>query len=320
MNWRISHILFLLLLIGSCRNRQEKNVPKTTIEVKEAYYKHTHLIEAETLLPITESTGLKLIDFRKREDYLENHIPNAINIWRKDIEDASFPYKGMMATKEEIEQLFSRLGIQNADTLVVYDDRGSCDATRLWWVLSNYNFESVKILNGGLDAWIAAGGMVTDSIDTIEPSNFTLPAESSMRFLIEREELQNALASEETLLILDTRTNEEYTGKRQKSGAIRAGRIPNSKLIDWSEAVDYHGTKKFRSYEELEALYGQLGASKEVPIITYCHTGVRSAHTTFVLSQLLGYKVVKNYDGSWTEWSYYKELPFEKDSITVILQ
>jgi thiosulfate/3-mercaptopyruvate sulfurtransferase len=121
-------------------------------------------------------------------------------------------------------------------------------------------------------------------------------------------------------LIVDSRSDDEFTGKRQKEGATKGGRIPNSKSIDWAKAVNYNGDKKLKSEVDLEKIYAELGASKNDTIIAYCHSGVRSAHTTFVLTQLLGYKNVKNYDGSWTEWSQFDDLPSVQDSITTIIE
>ena len=93
-------------------------------------------------------------------------------------------------------------------------------------------------------------------------------------------------------------------GTRWKAGAAKAGRIPNSVNLDWSEAIHFDGNKKFKSLADLERIFARLGASKEDKIIVYCHSGVRSSHTYFVLTELLGYKNVLNYDGSWTEWSH----------------
>jgi len=119
-------------------------------------------------------------------------------------------------------------------------------------------------------------------------------------------------------LIVDTRSANEFSGKRQKLGANKGGRIKNSKMFDWSDAIQFSGNKKLKSVDELKVIYGPLNATVDDAIIVYCHSGVRSAHTTFVLTQLLGYKNVKNYDGSWTEWSHFDDLPFEQDSITSI--
>lgn len=320
MNSRSSYILICLIFLVSCKNLEEQKVTEAANVIADTSKSITNVTEAEALLIALDGPKLKVVDFRKQEDYRKGHIPNAVSMYRSDIEDGTYPYKGMMASKTAIETLFSKLGIKNGDTLVVYDDRGGTDAARLWWVLQNYDYPTVKLLNGGFDAWIAAKGPVTSTETLVEPSNFILPKAGSMRYLIKLEELQNMLSRKTKPLILDVRTADEYSGKRQKSGAARAGRIPDSELIDWSKAIDYYGTHKFRPYEELEALYGTLGVSKNDTIITYCHTGVRSAHTTFVLSQLLGYANVKNYDGSWSEWSYHVDLPIERDSKTLIKQ
>ena len=152
------------------------------------------------------------------------------------------------------------------------------------------------------------------------PSEFKLPETSGMRLLVHREELQGIVSDPSPYVLIDARTVNEFSGKRQKKGSKKGGRIPKSKQVDWSRSVDYHGTHKFRSIADLEKIYGGLAMSKDEPIIVYCHSGTRSAHTTFVLSQLLGYTNVRNYDGSWSEWSHFEDLPFERDSITVILE
>lgn len=320
MNWRNSYYCLICLFLASCEGTKkgeistlESEITETKVEVSSKY-----LIEAEALKSEMENLDVKIIDFRKENNYYENHIEGAIQIWRSDIEDHSYPYAGMMAQKDSIAKLLGDLGINHNDRLVVYDDRGSCDAARFWWVMQNYDFDNVQILNGGLKAWLAAGGPVTDEIEIRSAMRFEFPENSSLRYLVGKEELSTRITNQGPEMLIDTRTTNEYTGKRQKEGATRAGRIPGSRLIDWSEAIDYHGTHKFKSQEALENRYGTLKISKDHPIITYCHTGVRSALTTFVLTQLLGYQNVKNYDGSWTEWSYYENHSIEKDSVTTI--
>jgi thiosulfate/3-mercaptopyruvate sulfurtransferase len=134
-----------------------------------------------------------------------------------------------------------------------------------------------------------------------------------MKYFVSKEDIQKALSDK--TVILDTRTQDEFSGKTQKKGASKAGRIPGSIHIDWADAIHFDGDQRLKSKHELDSIYGSLHISKDTPIIVYCHSGVRSAHTTFVLTQLLGYTHVKNYDGSWTEWSYFDELPIEKDSL-----
>lgn len=312
--------LFVVLgsLLFSCNGPKEKHTP-TNGPKANTYIHSEHIIEAEELLK-SEKENIRIIDFRKPQQYAEHHIKGALNIWRAAIEDTSYPYGGMMAKKQDIEALFGQLGIKNEDIVVVYDNKGSSDAARLWWVLKNYNFESVRILNGGLDAWIDAGGNVSRETITMAPSEFSLPTNGSMGLWIGKDELLEIISSGKKAIVLDARSEDEFSGKIQKKGAAKGGRISKSIHIDWSEAIDYEGTKKLRSLAELEKIYKKMGASKTDLIIPYCHSGARSALTTFVLSELLGYKNVKNYDGSWTEWSYFDDLPYEKDSTAQLIQ
>ena len=311
MNWR-NKTIFLLIIFSACK--QEKAlVAQKEIET-EIPTKSDYLIEAHEFKAISKQPDIKIIDFRKKEAYEKEHIINALQIWRTDIEDASFPYKGMMASREQIETLFSNLGIATNDTLIIYDDNGLCDAARLWWLLQNYDFTNVKLLNGGLQAWKTISGSVTVNKPSVQKSVFKLSDTSSMKYYVSKEEMQDALNRK--TFFLDTRTLDEFTGSIKKNGAAKAGRIPNSIHIDWAEAINYNSDKKIKSVNDLESIYNRLHVTKDTPIIVYCHSGVRSAHTTFVLTQLLGYKNVKNYDGSWIEWSYFKDLPFKIDGLT----
>lgn len=254
----------------------------------------------------------KIVDFRKNEEYMKGHIAGALNIWRTDIEDTSYAYNGVMASPTQLEMLFTNLGISANDTLIIYDDNGLCDASRLWWILQNYGFTNVRMLQGGFSAWKTGGGEISIDTTIVSKAAFKFKNDPKMHLYASKEDVQAAINTK--AVILDTRSKDEFIGKTQKDGAYKAGRIPNSVLIDWAEAIDYNGDRKFKSIEELEAIYAKLNASKDDPIIVYCHSGVRSAHTSFVLTQLLGYKNVKNYDGSWTEWSYHKDLPYINDN------
>jgi len=302
MNLKIS-IIFLTLFLLSCG--QEKVTEDKSSEL-------SYLLEAEDVLLILQRPNIKVIDFRQEEDYLKGHIPGALNIWRGDIEDTTCAYEGMMGSVNQIESLFSKLGISSVDTLLIYDDNGLLNASRLWWILQAYDCNRVALMQGGKEAWKKAGGIVTDVVPIPVQAEFTLTDTPSMKYYLSKEDVQEAITAHS--LILDTRTSDEFSGKIMKKGASKAGRIPGSVHIDWTEAIDYHGTQRLKTLTELDSIYSQLNISKDAAIIVYCHSGVRAAHTAFVLTQLLGYTNVKNYDGSWTEWSYFEELPFESDS------
>lgn len=304
MNWRIN-ILVLVLISVACQ--KEKATPLDTVE-------YNYLIEAEELKSILNQEHFKVLDFRKIESYNREHIPGALHIWRTDIEDTSYPYSGMMASTSQIEVLFRRLGIKASDTIIVYDDNGLCEASRLWWILQNYDFKNIKLLHGGISEWKSINGQVTAEIPRVSPSMFRLTETPNMQYYVSKEQVNKDLNS--NVILLDTRTIDEFSGKLQKKGATKAGRIPNSIHIDWAEAINHNGDKRMKTIKDIEKIYSKLNIERNDSIILYCHSGVRSAHSTFVLTQLLGYKNVRNYDGSWTEWSYFNDLPFESDSIT----
>jgi thiosulfate/3-mercaptopyruvate sulfurtransferase len=315
MNWRIS-IVVVVLAFTACK--EDKS---TTTEANDQDIEQTeinYLIEADELLKIASDPNIKILDFRKPEFYAAEHIEGALNIWRPDIEDASYAYGGMMAGKEQIEQLFGNFGIHTNDTIIIYDDNGLCDSSRLWWILQNHDYTNVKLFHGGITAWKLVNGGVSQEVPVVVKTTFKLSDTPSMKYYVSKDDMLQAVNNE--TLIIDTRTTDEYSGKRQKKGAAIGGRIPKSILIDWANAVDYAGDKKMMPIAALDSIYNGLNVSKDDLIIAYCHSGVRSAHTTFVLTQLLGYTNVKNYDGSWTEWSHFNDLPKEQDSITTILK
>ena len=144
MRLKISVLIFFIAFV-SCQDKKSKKIPS-----KKNVSTINYLIEVDELLKIAEKSNIKILDCRKAEFYKNEHIEGALNIWRTDIEDTSYPYKGMMAPKIQIEKLFSNLGIENGDTIVIYDDNGLCDSARLWWILQNYDYTKVKLLHGGI--------------------------------------------------------------------------------------------------------------------------------------------------------------------------
>ncbi|WP_297702837.1 sulfurtransferase [uncultured Eudoraea sp.] len=206
--------------------------------------------------------------------------------------------------------------MENNDLIIVYDDKGSSDAARLWCILDDYNFDSVRILNGGLKSWERTGEKLTVKPVTYDPTQFNLREKGNEDIWIDKEELSSLIGNEDSnIIIVDSRSSEEYSGTLIKKGASKAGRIPNSIHIDWAEAIDLRNSKKFRPIEELQEIYNTLEMNLKDTVVVYCHTGYRSSLTTFVLRELMGFENVRNYDGSWVEWSYFDELPYEKDSI-----
>ncbi|WP_297765524.1 sulfurtransferase [uncultured Muriicola sp.] len=280
---------------------------------------NSHLVSYDSPLLNSTDATIGIIDFRSQEAYDKGHLPGAINLYRNDFQDTTLPYKGMRINKSLMAEQLGKVGITEKATLVVYDDKGSSDASRLWWLLHLYNFEQVYLLDGGIGHWEKMGGTISRNKPKINPTIFRFTDQPDKPVLITKENLLRLIKSDASRAILvDARSKEEYEGRYLKAGAKKAGRIPKSINIDWAEAVDYGNTYTFKPLAELEKIYGRIAASREDTIIVYCHTGVRSSHTTFVLTQLLDYKNVLNYDGSWVEWSYNDDLPFETESITIV--
>lgn len=305
MSWKISYLLFILLAWSCNKDKISDTLTGDFVSI----------IDAVELDNIYNNQNVKLIDFRKYEDYNNGHIPGALNIWRNDIENDLYPYKGVMASKQQVEELFRELGIETEDTIIVYDDRGMCEASRLWWILYNYDFKKIKLLNGGFSAWKKINGQTDTIKPTLERTNFELSSSPSMALYVSKDKLQEKLQS--NIKIIDTRTIEEYSGEVIKNGAKRAGRIPGSIHLDWSRTINFDGDKKLKPVEDLKTIFKKLEIKKTDSIILYCHSGVRSAHTTFVLNEIMGYKNVMNYDGSWTEWSHFNDLPIENGLVSL---
>ncbi len=307
-------LIFLLAgLLYSCMGKNEA----LTVNAEENYQLSPHVISAEQFAQM-DRENLFLVDHRKAEAFSEGHIPGAMNIWRPDIQDSSYPFGGMRASKSQLESLLSKLGASTGDTIVVYDDKGGVDALRLIWLLKYYGYEACCLLDGGTNAWLAAGYKFTKESKEPQAASFKLNDTEEESILASKEEVLAALGST-SHLIVDARSEEEFSGKRQKKGAFRAGHIPGAMMIDFYHNIDYN-TMKLKPASELRKLYESQGVSGDKEILVYCQSGVRSAQTSFVLRELLKYKKVKNYDGSWIDWSYHEDLPIEKDSVTSIFE
>ena len=318
MCWRNS-LLVVVLLLAACREQEPRPPVAGASPVEETgYYNPAALIEASELMSLAGADHIRVIDFRKRSDFDQGHIPGAIPMWRGDIESEEQPVPGMIASREFLGELLSGFCISSEDTLGIYDDEAGVNAARLWWALRVYGFEKVRLLNGGLQSWDQNAIPLSLQYERNPPGRFAFSGPGFPGLRMEQDSVMAVLGLPDWV-VLDVRTTDEFTGRRRKEGAASAGRIPGSRHIDWAEAVNFNGDRKFRPLKELEKIYETVPDDRDTPVITYCHSGVRSAHTTFVLTQLMGYRQVHNYDGSWQEWSSIEGAPIEKDSITSIL-
>ena len=244
--------------------------------------------------------------------YDEGHIAGAIKLhWRDDLQD---PVERDLVDKETFERLMGRRGISKDTTLVLYGDRNNWFAAYAYWYLKIYGHEDVRIVDGGRQKWIDEGREMTTDEPLITSASYTAKErDESLRAY--RDEVLSWVGRE-TASLVDVRSPAEYAGELiappgyEQEGAQRGGHIPSAVSIPWASAVRDDGT--FKSANELRELYGGKGVSGDKPVTAYCRIGERSAHTWFVLRELLGYPDVKNYDGSWTEWGNLVDVPIEK--------
>jgi thiosulfate/3-mercaptopyruvate sulfurtransferase len=244
--------------------------------------------------------------------YAEAHIPGAIGFdWKKDLQDQ---VRRDFLGPEEFGELMGSRGISNDHTVVLYGDRNNWFAAYTYWYFKYYGHDNVRLVNGPREKWISEGRPTTGDVPSYEPQTFTAAAgDATIR--AKRDEVLEALGGSAKLV--DVRSPQEFSGELiamagyEQEGAQRSGHIPGAASVPWAQAVREDGT--FKPADELRELYSGKGVIDGQPIISYCRIGERSAHTWFVLHELLGEDDVKNYDGSWTEWGNMVDVPIEKD-------
>ncbi|MDX6649151.1 MAG: thiosulfate/3-mercaptopyruvate sulfurtransferase [Solirubrobacteraceae bacterium] len=278
-----------------------------------ADYAKDVLVETDWLEQHLGDDNIRIVEVDENPGlYAEAHIPGAIGFdWKTDLQDQ---VKRDFLGPEAFGELFGSRGVSNDHLIVLYGDRNNWFAAYTYWYLKYYGHDNVKLLNGPREKWIGEGKPTTADVPSHPAAGFTAqPGDDAIRAL--RDEVFAALDASTKLV--DVRSPQEFSGELiampgyEQEGAQRAGHIPGAASVPWAQAVNEDGT--FKSAEQLEALYGDKGVLGGDPIIAYCRIGERSAHTWFVLHELLGRDDVKNYDGSWTEWGNMVAVPVAKD-------
>jgi thiosulfate/3-mercaptopyruvate sulfurtransferase len=249
------------------------------------------------------------------EDYLlydSGHIPNAAKVdWFTTLQH---PVRRDFLSKADFEKLCGELGIHNDTTVVFYGDKSNWFATYALWLFQYYGHKNVRIMNGGRTKWVQEKRPLTKDVPAFPHTDYKAK-NPDPRLRAFREQVFQHIEAQNPLV--DVRSPKEYSGELlhmpnyPQEGATRGGHIPGAVNIPWSQAVN-EADSTFKSADELRALYESKGITSENEIIAYCRIGERSSHTWFVLTYLLGYPNVKNYDGSWTEWGNLVNAPIEK--------
>ncbi|MDP9432648.1 MAG: sulfurtransferase [Actinomycetota bacterium] len=270
------------------------------------------LVDADWVQAHLDDPAIVLVEVDEdTTSYDAGHIPGAVRVdWRNDLQD---PVRRDFVDKEGFSALMSGKGISNDDTVVLYGGNNNWFAAYAYWYFKLYGHRSVKLLDGGRKKWELDARPLTDEVPQRSATTYTaVDPDLSIRAF--RDEVLAAIGEKN---LVDVRSPDEFSGKLLAPAHLpqeqsqRGGHIPTAKNIPWSKAANEDGT--FRSDDELRELYSGAGVDLEgTDTIAYCRIGERSAHTWFVLHELLEQPNVKNYDGSWTEWGSLIGVPIEK--------
>jgi len=279
------------------------------------YVRPEVLVSTDWVASHLKDPGIRIVE--SNEDpllYPSGHIPGAVEVdWTRDLND---PVRRDYLGREGFEALMRRIGATRDTTVIFYGDKNNWWASYAFWVFQLFGHDKAKIMDGGRIKWVNEGREVSKEVPSYPASDYTAPERDDKRIRAYRDDVLQHVQGQRRLI--DVRSPAEYTGERlhmpeyPNEGALRGGHIPGAASVPWAKAVNPDdGT--FKKADELRALYENEGKVKpDDDVIVYCRIGERSSHTWFVLTHLLGYKQVRNYDGSWTEWGNLVGVPIER--------
>ena len=259
-----------------------------------------------------DSVRILEVDYDPESAYELGHLRNAALVdWKRDIND---PVRRDILSKSQFEQLMSAVGATPETTLVLYGDMRNWFAAFAFWTFKVYRHVDVRLMDGGRRKWIEEGREVTEDTPKFSQTSYTAAgADLGLRAFLPQ---VLGIVGRDDIGLVDVRSPAEFSGEitapaeYPTEAAQRGGHIPGAANIPWAMAINDDDT--FKSADQLSELYGSKGITPDRSIITYCRIGERSSHSWFVLKYLLGYPVVINYDGSWSEFGNMVGAPIEK--------
>jgi thiosulfate/3-mercaptopyruvate sulfurtransferase len=287
------------------------SIPVSPSIAAKGYAHPEALVSTEWLAEHLNDPGIRILE--SDEDvllYEMGHIPNALKIdWHNDLND------GVVrdyVSREAFEALLRARGIDERTTVIFYGDKNNWWACYAFWVFRLFGFTNARVLDGGRAKWEIEGRTMTTDVPSVVPSTYVAGERHDAPIRAFMDDTRAHMQGGKKLV--DVRSVPEYTGERPhmpeypQEGTLRGGHIPGARSVPWARAANHDGS--FKSADELRQIYEvEQGLRASDEVITYCRIGERSAHTWFVLTFLLGYGQVRNYDGSWTEWGNAVRVP-----------
>jgi thiosulfate/3-mercaptopyruvate sulfurtransferase len=270
------------------------------------------LVTTEWVADHLSDPGIRLIEVDvDTSAYDGGHIQGAVGWnWRRDLQDQTVRD---LAPREALERKLGESGVTPDTTVIFYGDNNNWFAAYAYWALKYYGYDKAKLIDGGRVKWEREGRAYTTDVPSYAATSYSFPAGTREELRVYRDQVAGQIGK---AAFVDVRSPKEFSGELlapenlPQEGAQRGGHIPTAVNVPWATAVGEDGS--FKNKAELEEIYAGKGVTRDREVIAYCRIGERSAHTWFVLRELLGYPDVRNYDGSWTEWGSAIKAPIEK--------
>ncbi len=311
-----------LIVIGALCLALLATGPALAGEKYKGFERGDALVTVQELKTMLDAKDAKLVVLAvaRPDSFKLGHIPGSVNVWRSDYEPAAnspYPFEGMMLNRLEFEKFAQGLGVSNDSKVVLYDEE--YDATRLWWAFYSYGKTDIRVLDGGYQAWKAAGyDVARELLGSDKPAAGNFTAKDMNRFMMATMYDVWRAKVDADMQLWDTRGKKEWSGEELKKGAYRKGRIPWATYQDWKNfkmpVAEGENFTAFKPAADVQKVIDQFKMDPKKKQVFYCQSGVRTTTGMFAL-YLMGWDPnnLMNYDGSWIEWSYFEQNPIVAD-------